>query len=335
MKRARIDLADIAAFDNLAEAAVRAARAKRRRPDVQAFFADLPASLERLGQAILDGRAPDGAYRRFTVHEPKRRVIHAACFADRVLHHAIMNLAAPVLERAMVPSSFACRPGKGALAAVQRAQWALRRFPWYVKVDVSGYFDAIDHGILLALLARRFKGEGFLDLMARIVGGYQSAPGKGLPIGSLTSQNLANYYLDGLDRFILEHLPTRAHVRYMDDIVWWCEDRATAKATLARVREQADQSRALTIKESAQVNRSSHGVSFLGYRILPGALLLSPRRRRQYHRRRRFWEAAWQAGRIDARTLQAAYAAVHGITAHADAREWRRGHLARFPAQEV
>jgi retron-type reverse transcriptase len=335
MKRIRLDLDHVAAFDNLALAAMRAARGKHFRPDVRAFMSDLDTHLARLAEAILNGRAPAGVYRRFEIFEPKRRVIHAACFADRVLHHAVISHAGPVLERAMVPTSFACRPGKGVLVAVKHAQAAIRRYPWYVKIDIRGYFPSIDHGILLALLERRFKGAGFLALLGRIVGSHEDTPDKGLPIGALTSQYFANYYLDGLDRYLLEVLRTRDHARYMDDVLWWCDSRAEARATLAAVKSYAAETLRLAVKETAQINRSERGVTFCGYRILPGTLRLGRRRRRQYQYRRQRWEAAWLAGRIDAHKLQSAYDAVHAITLHADSRAWRQENLRRHPPVEV
>lgn len=335
MRRTRIELADIAAFANLAEAAARAARGKRERPDVRAFFDRLEESLAALGEAILSGRAPRGEYRRFRIRDPKPRTIHAACFEDRVLHHAIMIPAGPVLDRTLCATSYACRPGKGGLAAARAAQAALQRYPWYVKVDVLGYFDHIDHFCLLGLLERRFKGEGFLALLWRIIDGYTAAPGKGLPIGSLTSQYFANYYLDGLDRLLLEQLGARAELRYMDDVIWWCDSRAHARATLAAVAEWLERERLLALKANPQINRSVHGVGCCGYRVLPGTLRLSRRRRRSYQTRRADWEDAWRAGRIDDAGLQRAYDAVRAITVHADARAWRQQELARRPAPEV
>ena len=141
MRRTRIELPDIADLGNLAQAAYLAGRGKRQRPEVAAFFADLERSLGRLAEGILAGTRPLGLYRPFPVWDPKRRLIHAPCFEDRVLHHALFAHAGPVLERAMVDSCFACRPGKGPLAAVRRAQSALRCLRWYAKVDVRGYLD--------------------------------------------------------------------------------------------------------------------------------------------------------------------------------------------------
>lgn len=335
MHRTRIDLAEIAAIPNLAEATARAASGKRERPAVRAFLADLEHNLETLAGAILSGQAPRGDYRRFRIRDPKPRLIHAACFPDRVLHHAIMGHAGPVLERTMTATSFACRPGKGTLAAVQAARAAIQRFPWYVKVDVKGYFEHIDHEVLLGLLSRRFKGEGFMHLLGRVIHGYQTASGKGLPIGSLTSQYFANYYLDGLDRLLLEGLGVRAELRYMDDVLWFCDSRGQARETLAAVTDWLDSDRRLRLKEPPQINRSAQGVGFCGFRVRPGALLLGRRRRRRYVERRAHWESGWRSGQIDAVGLQRGYDAVHAIASHADSRGWRCMNLARYPAPEV
>jgi len=335
MHRTRIEPAAVADYANLADAALKAARGKRTQAEVRAFFARLDVNLARLADAIRTGHVPLGGYRCFQVHDPKPRLIHAPGFPDRVLHHALLNRMAETFERTEVASSYACRPGKGVLAAAQAAQHAIRRFPWYVKIDIRGYFSHIDHSILLGLLARRFKGRDGLALLARIIESYHTQPGLGLPIGTLTSQHFANFYLDGLDRFVLEALRVQAHVRYMDDILWWCESRSAAKAQLEAVRAFAREHRRLEVKPNPQINRSARGVTFCGFRILPGALRLSRRRRLRYQRGRNHWEAAWRHGEITAPALQSAYAALHSIVAHGDTQGWRRGQLLRFPAPEV
>ncbi|WGZ93335.1 MAG: hypothetical protein QJT81_16200 [Candidatus Thiothrix putei] len=158
MKRHCIRLADIAAIDNLMLAVWKAARGKHHRPDVIHFTQRLDYNLNKLAADILQAKAPYARYREFHIHDPKERLIHAACFEDRVLHHAIMNLAEPVFERTLVPTTYACRPGKGVHRAIAQVQANLRRYPWFVKTDISGYFPSIDHQILHDLLQRRFKG---------------------------------------------------------------------------------------------------------------------------------------------------------------------------------
>lgn len=335
MKRTAIQLLDIASYDNLLKATWKAAQGKRDRPDVNRFILKLDENLKQLAVDILHNKVPYGHYRQFYIHDPKLRLIHAACFADRVLHHAIMNFAEPVFEQALVPSTFACRPNKGVHKAVAQVQKNLQRFPWFVKVDISGYFPSIDHGYLLALLARRFKDKAFLDLLGRVIDSYHIKPGKGLPIGSLTSQHFANYYLDGSDRFLLEHKQVCAHVRYMDDTLWWCRDKASARQVLYELNIYLEQRRLLTLKEGSQINRSMRGVSYCGFRILPGTIRLSLRKKRRYQQLRQQWEARWLAGEINNQQLQQGYAAVHAITLHADAQEWRKQNLQLHPACHI
>lgn len=331
MQRSRVGLAAIADWRNLTAAFQRAARGKGQRDEVRLFRADLNGALARLRESLLDGSVEVGRMRCFHIRDPKPRIIHAPCFRERVLHHALMAHVGPVLDRALVDDTYACRLGKGALAAVQRAQHHARRFPWYAQIDIRSYFASIDHEILLALLERRFKDRGLLALLARIVAAHHAAPGKGLPIGALTSQHFANYYLAGLDRLLLEGCRVRGLVRYMDDLVWWGDSKDAARDALDQARAHAQERLQLTIKTPVQIGRSHAGLMFCGYRILPGRLLLSRRRKRRYAECRRAWEIAYAAGRIDARALQAGYATALAITAHADAAAWRREQLRRRP----
>jgi len=273
--------------------------------------------------------------RRFRIRDPKPRIIHAPCFRERVLHHALMAHVGPALDRALVDDTYACRLGKGVLAAVRRAQHHGRRFPWYAKIDIRAYFASIDHAILLQRLARRFKDPGLLGLIARILDAHHTDPGKGLPIGALTSQHFANYYLSDLDRLLLEHGGVRGLVRYMDDLVWWGDSRDQVRRALAAARDYAAEALRLEVKTPIQVGRSSQGLMFCGYRILPGCLLLSRRRKRRYAECRKQWEDAYAAGMIDATTLQAGYSTALAITAHADAAPWRREQLRRRPLDEL
>jgi len=124
MQRQAVSLAALAARDNLLLATWKAARGKRHRPAVARFLANLDARLDALADDILEEGAPRGRCRRFTIHDPKRRIITAAYLSDRVLHHAILNLAEPRFERMLVDSSYACRPGKGVHRAALAVVWA-------------------------------------------------------------------------------------------------------------------------------------------------------------------------------------------------------------------
>ncbi len=333
-KRSRLSLEDVAAFDNLSLAFARAARGKRRRPEVRAFEADLLGRLERLGMAIRDGTAALGRFQSFRVFDPKPRCIHAPCFEERVLHHALLAKMGPVLEAVLQGDVFACREGKGCLAAVHRAQAFSRRYPIYVKVDVRRYFDSIPHDRLLRRLERRFRDRGLLGLVGRILGSYEVAPGRGLPIGALTSQHFGNLYLEPLDRFLLEELRVGGMVRYMDDLTWWCVDRPSAKSSLAAVLAFVHDRLSLELHPPF-IQRSDQGLGFLGYRIEPRRLSPSRRRRKRYLRARWAWERAFRLGLVSPAQLQRGVEGAVAVLQHADAHSFRAADLAARPAVDA
>jgi hypothetical protein len=282
MKRQRISLADLAERHNLLLASWKAARGKRHRPAVAAWFDALEQNLAVLAAGIQEETVPVGRAHRFRIHDPKPRDITAACFADRVLHHAVMNLAEARFERALSAAAYACRPGRGAHAAIAAVQQGLQRNAWVVQVDVAGYFPSIDHAVLGRQLARWFKGDAFLALLGRIIAVGAVGPGRGLPIGSLTSQHFANAYLGPADR-LLESLPQVSQpVRYMDDIVWFCPDRAAARASLTQLRACVHDELHLRLKDAVVIRPAAQGLRFCGCRVLPGAVWPGRRRWRRY-----------------------------------------------------
>lgn len=335
MKRTKITLAEIAELNNLSLALYKAARGKRKRAEIQRFFQYSDSNLNQISNDILNEQLPYGRYRSFYIHDPKKRLIHAACFEDRIFHHAVMNIAGAAFEKAMVDNSYACRPEKGVHKAVKNVQKHLQAYKWYGKIDIDGYFAAIDHQILLAVLMQKFKGQDIQRQLWRILQSHQAEKGEGLPIGSLTSQYFANYYLNGLDRLLNNDSRVRKSIRYMDDIIWWCDSRENTKAVLKQIKEYLWQQRCLTVKPSVQIQKSTQGVTYCGFRISQGCMRLSRRRKRRYQERRLYWEQEYQKGNIDALQLQAAYAAVHSITEGTDSKAWRQKNLQMYPAVDA
>lgn len=181
------------------------------------------------GEAVLalikagnEAAEPDwGHYHQFTIYDPKVRVISAAPFCERVMHHAIMNVLEPVFENHLMFHSYACRKGKGIQAAILYAFSCSKAHHWFLKLDIRKFFDSISHQILKNQLRRLFKDTRLLFLLDSLIDSYQTSPATGLPIGNLTSQFFANHYLFAMDHYILEKLRPRAYVRYMDDFVLW------------------------------------------------------------------------------------------------------------------
>lgn len=226
----------VTAFDHLYRAYLRARRGKRDRPAVRDFEFTLEEELLRLQTELSDDSYRPGGYRLFQIYDRKPRLIAAAPFRDRVVHHAVMGVIEPTLDRRFIHDSYACRVGKGVHAAVRRyRQWA-GTHAYVLKLDISRYFPSIDHGLLKTKLRQRIKDGGVLNLLERLIDSAPSgsaspiaAPGddlvdlmqrgRGLPIGNLTSQFFDNLYLDDLDHYLKQACGVRAYLRYVDDLV--------------------------------------------------------------------------------------------------------------------
>lgn len=317
-------MARIATWENFGQAFHQAATGKRQVPEVMAFNRHLDSELNGLIAELRAGVWRPGPYRRFVVRDPKLRMIHAAPFRDRVLHHALMNIAGPGFERGAGDHSYACREGRGNRAAVLHAQRCTRRHAWCLKLDVRRYFDSIPHDRLRGLFRRRFKDGAFLDVLDRIVEGFSVQPGRGIPIGTLTSQYFANVYLDGLDRLITGDLRCPGYVRYMDDFLLWHDDPVILSGWQERVRAWLDAERGLALKMLPVPMRCRDGVPFLGYRLTPGRVLLGRAARHRFRGRLRRYEEDWRQGHLDSAGLQRRVDALLSFTDVATCRLWRR-----------
>ena len=330
MKRIGQLMAAIAAPDNLRLAFWKAAKGKRGKADCLAFRERLDENLEELGAELLAGQVPVGDYHYFLVHDPKERTICAATFRERVLHHALMSVCEPVLERAAVFDSYACRKGKGRLLAMERAQGFARQHRWFLKMDIRKYFDSIHQETLRGLLRRKFKDPAMLALFDRIISSYETTPGRGLPIGNLTSQHFANFYLGPLDRFLKEDLQRGAFVRYMDDFVVWGESGRELREVRERVRMFLAVQLKLDLKNNTAINRTAFGMDFLGYRLFPGTVRLARRSKVRFARKFRRYERAHLRGEWSELVLQQRTQALLAFVVPAETRAFRLHVLQRF-----
>jgi RNA-directed DNA polymerase len=265
----------IADFGNLLSAAKKAMRGKKQTTAVCEFRYDLESELLRIKSELESGSYQPGPYHFFQIQDPKKRRICVAPFRDRVLHHAICNFLEPVLERSMNKSSFACRKEKGSLAALQHAQNLCKTHSYFLKCDISKYFDSVDHEILKTRLGRRVVDHRLMSLLARIID--TNLPycdqGKGIPIGNLTSQHFANFYLTPLDHFITRTLQIKAYCRYMDDFLLFSDEKSGLKEAEKEIRCFLRCRLRLSMKERARVLAPVlEGVPFLGFRLFPGVI---------------------------------------------------------------
>jgi hypothetical protein len=323
MKRAQGLFDRILDRDNLRLAASKAMRGKRHRPEVIRFAQDAERQLADLAASVRDGSLPLGRFHQFIIHDPKERIITAPIFIERVLHHAIMNVCEPVFERWLIADTFACRRGLGRDRAIDRARQFACRHRFYLKLDIRKYFDSIDHAILLQRLARLFKDRPLLDLFARIIGSFRSEAGSGLPIGSLTSQHFANFYLGQLDRFVKETRRVRGYVRYMDDMALWSDSKESLRGDLAAMTEFLKAELRLEWKPTPFLNRTSQGMDFLGFRVHPTHVTLNSRSKLRYRRQVRNVINLGRRGRLDPTAMQARLVAMTAFARTAGVSSWR------------
>ena len=302
MRRVGNLMETVTSFPNLLAAWRRAAKGKRDRRSVTRFFRDLERELLRLRRELVDGSYRPGGYRTFTIHDPKERVISMPPFRDRVVHHEIIGVLSPVLEARFDADSYGCRKGRGMDRALRRAVDLARRNEWCLKTDVHKFYESIDHEVVLGQVARIVKDRRLLALLSRIVRGGAH----GLPIGSLTSQWLANLNLTPLDRALRLSRHVKGQVRYMDDVLVFGESRTGMRAALGEIQSLLADELGLRLKETVtRIGETRRGIAFLGFRIRPEGLSIRRQTFRLFVRGVRRAESAYRTGRCSDTDLAA------------------------------
>ncbi len=309
--------------ENLRYACWKAAKGKRYSRSVLAYQADLEGEIAQLHQQIQAGQVMVGDYRYFKVYEPKERNICASAFREQVLHHALMHVCHDRFERPQIFDSYASRQGKGTYAALERAKQFTRQYAWFLKLDVRKFFESIDHAVLQSQLVGLFKEPRLLDIFGQIIDSYHAGPGKGVPIGNLTSQYFANHYLCGLDHWVKETLKAKAYVRYMDDMVLWHPDKAFLQAAKKRIEGFVEEKLLCQLKP-AQLNRSQLGLPFLGYRVFPHHVRLLQKSKQRFIRKLTDLDHRYESSEWTEATCQRRGLALVAFSQHADALAFRK-----------
>jgi len=311
-------------FDNLCSAFRAARHGKREQPAVQAFEYELEPQLWAIHRELEAGDYQWGAYRQFRICDPKQRLIRAAPFRDRVVHHAIFNIIDPLLRRSFIPDTYACIPGRGTHHASARYRQFVRArhgVGYRVQCDIKNYFGSVDHEVLFSILARRIGDARLLRLLDSLIAHGASEPGRGMPIGNLTSQLFANLYLDPLDHFVKETLRVRHYVRYMDDFVLLSANQWEARRQLAAVRGFLGERLRLQLNPRRVVIAPlSCPADFVGYVHHPNDRVRIRRRSvRRLWRRLPALQRQLDAGVITPAAVRASVASWFGLAKHADA----------------
>jgi len=348
MKRFGQLFEQIVSWENLSLAARLAARRKPMTAERANFEYRLENELTELRNVLIQGSYTPGEYRTFTIYDPKKRLISAAPYRDRVVHHALCNIIEPLFDRSFLPQNYANRKGRGLHKAVKAGSWIINSSDYLLKADIRKYFPCIDHEILKVRIRRKIKCLRTLALMDTIIDGscdqepvnfyfagddlftpYQRS--KGLPIGNLTSQLFANIYLDDLDHYIVHHLGYRRYTRYVDDILIGANDKKALQSVKKALGEYLDGIRLKLHPHKSTVFAAIRGLTFLGFRLYPGKILAGKRCGKRFKKRLKHLQKQYAHGQTDLKSIKQVIAAYNGHLAHGATEKLRMQILQECP----
>lgn len=264
-----------------------------------------------------------GPYRKLWVYVPKKRLVMALDYPDRIVQWSLYLYLNPIYDRLFIEDSYACRKDKGSHKAAKRLQYwmcQVQRKPgpgWYcLKLDISKYFYRVNHEKLLAILERRVKDPAMMAFIRGVVNSRaepfglprwrtpQDTPPEewlyevGMPIGNLTSQLFANIYLNELDQYCKHRLKIHYYIRYMDDVIILGQDKETLHRWKAAVETFLREELALDLNSKTSIRPVRQGVEFVGVRIWPTHMKLRKSTVRRIKREVRKQEAKAEAAEV-------------------------------------
>jgi retron-type reverse transcriptase len=335
MKRRGNLYPEITSWSNLILAARKAQKSKRFRDNVLSFNHNLESELIQIQRELETKTYQPGAYRTFEIYQPKARMISAAPYRDRIVHHALCNVIVPIIEKSFIPDSYANRLGFGSHKALRRCIKFARSSDYVLQCDIQKYFPTIDHKILKQKLRHYLKCPDTLWLIDKLIDNsnhqwpvIEYFPDdnlitpverrRGLPIGNLTSQFFANVYLNGFDHFIKENLKAKKYLRYVDDFALFSDDLDFLESTRLALESYLAELRLKIHPIKSQIFRPQHGVNFLGFRILPEQVRVSRRTLSLGRRRLKILQGKYAEGKVTQQHLSQSIQSWSGHLSHGD-----------------
>lgn len=284
-------------------------RRKRNTHSSLAFEVRLATNLWDLCEELLAGTYRPGRSICFVAKHPKPREIWAAAFRDRVVQQLWYNAIGHLFERSFTADSCASIPGRGTLYAGLRLNrharsitqnWTLPAY--YLKCDLANFFVSIDKRVLWELLVARIQDPFWLDLTGRILWHdcrddfeFHGRPSdlnlvprhkrlteqpshRGLPIGNLSSQVMANIILNLLDQRMKHHYRVRYYVRYVDDFIVLGHSPQWLNSILADVTTWLPERLHLDLNTKKTILQPvDRGMDFVGHFLKPHCHRMRPR----------------------------------------------------------
>ncbi|AKM79737.1 MAG: Retron-type reverse transcriptase [Candidatus Beckwithbacteria bacterium GW2011_GWB1_47_15] len=281
MKQENLRFADLITVKSLFQAWDEFKKEKRSKRDVQRFERHLEDNLFNLYSQLKQKSYRHGAYQEFYVTDPKRRHIHKSSVRDRVLHHLLYQYLYKLFDQSFIYDSYSCRKDKGTHRAVKRLEKFSRivsrnysRGCWSLKCDISRFFASVDHRILKNLIVKKVKDEDINWLINKVINSFNLTPGKGIPLGNLTSQVFSNIYLNQLDQFVKHELKLKYYLRYADDFIVLSKTNKEFPSDVNAISRFLGDRLKLTLHPNKiLIKKLSWGIDFCGYLVLPHYIL--------------------------------------------------------------
>ncbi|MCP4265528.1 MAG: RNA-dependent DNA polymerase [Candidatus Brocadiaceae bacterium] len=341
MKRQNNLFEKIISFENILNASRKARRGKRHKHSTATFEYNLERNLLKIIEVMSNKTYIPGDYRDFHIYDPKKRIISAAPYFDRVIHHALINIIEPVISKSFIYDTYACLKGKGTHKAVQRYKEFQKKNKYVLKCDIRKYFESVDQEILLNKVKKKIKCKNTLWLIKQIIDSRQSNIGtveyfdgddlltpfyrkKGLPMGNLTSQFFANLYLNDFDHFVKEGLSARFYIRYCDDFVIFGNSRVWLNQIKREIIEYLVALRLRLHDNKSRIFRTTDGVDFLGYRIYPNYMRVRKNIVKRYRRKLRNMTEQYRNGNVKMPEINNSIQSWIGHVKHADSYQLRK-----------
>jgi retron-type reverse transcriptase len=282
-------------FENLYQAAYTATEDKKYKPASLRFFQNLEENLIELQNELIWKTYRLGDYHNFQVKDPKPRDISALPFRDRVVQIALCNIIEPLFDTRFIYDTYACRIGKGTVAAANRVSYFLGKpdATKYLKLDVSKYFRSINIEKLENIIITRYTDDKdvlwLIDLILR-----HDYHNDGIKIGNRFSQLAANAYLAEIDFFAKVKNQLPYYVRYMDDIVILSNSKKKLHIIRMKIEKYINEVLGLKLNDKTKIDNCKNGIDFVGYRIFPKNKII----KKQSMNRTRNVLHGWKNGKI-------------------------------------
>jgi len=285
VKRKNLKYDDVITYENLENIYKLVRKGVRNKKKLYDFDNYYSSNMSHIYDILKNKKYSVGRYNIFLIYEPKCRLIMSQKIGDKIINHFVAYYyLKELLEPSLIDSNIATRCGKGTSYGVRLMKRYLNELKgddfYILKLDIRKYFYNIDHQTLKYMLGRKIKDKDVLDLIytiidstneeyinyeiKRIGGSVNYACGKGLPIGNMTSQILAIFYLSCLDHHIKERLGIKYYLRYMDDLVLMHKDKEYLKYCLGEIKKSLEYLK-LECNRKTMIISSRSGVNFLGY----------------------------------------------------------------------